>query len=89
MKTKEFVNGFDSWSETHFEVTDFIVTIRNTSNIPNGIIKDIQESQGTAGLWELAVQWTDEFENLNKGRNWEDGDFYDEIEEFCKIKNKE
>lgn len=85
MKTKTFINGFTSWQESHFEIVDFITTIRSQDKLA-GIIKETQESQGTCGLWELAVLWTDEFEKLNKDRDW-DGEFYEEVEEFCKTKN--
>jgi len=81
---KEFINGFGSWQETHFEVVDYITSIRNEDFI-RGLVVETVESQGTGGLWELAEQWTDEFEKLNKNREW-DGEFYDEIEEFCREK---
>lgn len=82
---KVFVNGFSSWQETHFEVADYITTIRSKDKII-GIVGKVQEEQGTGGLWELAEDWTDEFEKLNEGREW-DGEFYEEVEEFCRIKN--
>lgn len=84
-ENKKFINGFISWQETHFEVVDFITTIRVQDTL-TGVIAERQESQGTGGLYELAEEWTDEFEILNKGREW-DGEFFDEIEEFCKNKN--
>jgi hypothetical protein len=86
METKVFINGFTSWQETHFEVVDFIVTVRNTLEHNNCVIWKVQEGQGTGGLWELAETWTNEFEKLNEGREW-DGEFFDEIEEFCRRKN--
>lgn len=82
---KVFINGFSSWQETHFEVVDYITTIRSNDKI-DGIVGERQEEQGTGGLWELAEDWTDEFEKLNGGREW-DGEFYEEVEEFCRVKN--
>ena len=87
MNKREFLNGFESWTETYFEVVDYITTIRSMKFI-KGIIGETIVSSGTCGLWELAVKWTDEFEVLNKDREW-DGEFYDEVEEFCKTKNKQ
>lgn len=87
MKPKQFENGFASWQETHFEVVDYITSIRRADKI-TGLIAKVQESQGTGGLYELAEKWTNEFELLNKDRVW-DGEFYDEIENFCKTKNNE
>ena len=84
---KVFPNGFESWQETHFEVVDFITRQRMKSKI-TGNIGLMQEAQGTTGIWEMATSWTDEFEKLHEGDNWEDKDFYDEVEAFCKTKNK-
>jgi hypothetical protein len=86
METRVFVNGFISWQETHFEIVDFIVGIRKADKL-EGVIAKRQEEQGIGGLYELAEEWTEEFEKLNEGREW-DGDFFDEIEEFCELKNK-
>lgn len=51
------------------------------------IIVDTAENSGTGGIYELGEQWTDEFEELNKGREW-DGEFFDELEAFLFRKNK-
>lgn len=80
----EFVNGFDSWNETHFEVVQAI-TIEHIKDNPQGLVKERHEAQGHGGLYELAVELTNEFEELNKGREW-DGEYFQEIEEFLKIK---
>lgn len=87
MNKREFLNGFESWTETYFEVVDYITTIRSMKFI-TGIIGETIASNGTCGLWELAVKWTDEFEVLSKDREWND-EFYDEVEEFCKTKNEQ
>ena len=78
MKNKNFPNGFQSWQETHFEVVSFINDPDNT-NSP--IIQEVYEENGTGGMYELAEDLTDEFEELNKDKNW-DGDFFDEIYSF-------
>jgi len=75
---------FQSWHETHFEVTQ-VITLETSKDEPKGIVETIQQEQGHCGLYELAKELTDKFETLNKDREW-DGEFYDEIETFM---NKE
>lgn len=85
---REFPNGFTSWHETHFEVVQFITGILSGrfEDNDNEVMKT-QYAVGHGGLYELAESWTDEFETLNKDREW-DGEFFDEIEAFCDKKNK-
>ena len=76
----EFTNGFDSWCETHHEI---VAAITYNLNLPqyNGRAREIEGTQGTGGLYELAKELTDKFETLNGDREW-DGEFFDEIENF-------
>lgn len=83
---KHFPNGFSSWAETHFDIVSFIEEILNTDNRDNTIYKRL-ESQGKGGLYELAEEWTDEFEKLHTGTEW-DGGYIDTLEDFCINKNK-
>ena len=78
METKEFPNGFDSWYETHHEVVSFLT-------LEYARVAEIYEMEGTERMYELARELTDEFETLNKGREW-DGEFFEEIESFLKQK---
>lgn len=80
----EFINGFDSWQETHFEVVQAI-TIEHSKVEPQGLVAERHEAQGHGGLYELAVELTNEFERLNAGREW-DGEYFDEISEFLNDK---
>ena len=41
----------------------------------------VLEAQGRGGLYELAKELTDKFENKYKGKEW-DGEFFDTINEF-------
>lgn len=77
-------NGFESWHETHFEVVDFIIKHRL---IEDTVIHEAQQEYGSCGLYELAEEWTNEFEEKNRGREW-DGEFFDEIFKFLFEKNK-
>jgi hypothetical protein len=80
----KFPNGFASWRETFFEVT-CAIRDEHKKNFPKGKVKDYHTEGGTCALYNLAEELTDEFEVLNKGREW-DGEFFDEIEAFCKTK---
>jgi hypothetical protein len=87
MKGAELVyvpNGFESWHETHFEIVAAIA-IEHQKSEPQGVVRERHDAQGHGGLYELAKELTDEFEQLNKGRTW-DGEFFDEIEDFLNKK---
>lgn len=45
--------------------------------------------QGTGGIYELAEELTDEFENMFKDEPWEDKDYLEEIDFFLEIKEME
>jgi len=78
MKTsKDFPNGFESWAETHFEIS---ILLNNNDAV--------QERYGMGGTWEFSQQLTDEFETLHEGREW-DGEWFDEIETFMSNKINE
>ena len=81
-----FSNGFESWHETHFEVVQEISNELSKVQ-PEGIVKKMQDEFGHGGLYILAFELTNEFEKLNKGRQW-DGEFFDEIETFLAEKLK-
>lgn len=85
---KNFPNGFTSWIETHHEVVAYITRqLELNDYMTSGtIVRNSYESNGTGGLYELAEDWTNEFETVNKDRDW-DGDFFDEIEIFLNKKN--
>lgn len=82
---KTFPNGFESWQETHFEIVSYIYELRNNPPIESNIIEEIQLNKGIGGFYELAEDLTDEFELINKDREW-DGEFFDEIEDFLEKK---
>jgi len=81
MKEKQFPNGFTNWMETHHDVVEFI-----TRNSDHSEIHRRRQLQGLGGLYELAEEWTDEFEKLHQGRGW-DGDYFDELQDFLTEKN--
>lgn len=48
-------------------------------------IKELYEQQGTGGLWLIAEEYSKQFDELHKNKEW-DGEFFDEIEIFMKTK---
>lgn len=84
METPKFVNGFESWQETHFEMVAAII-LESSKDEPNPVINNIEEKFGRGGLYDLAFQYTNEFEEKNIGREW-DGDFFDAIDDFIQEK---
>lgn len=74
------------WIETHYEVVAFIDGIMS-SDEPWGVVAERHDAQGRGGLYELSVEWTDEFQRENNDREW-DGEFFDEIELFLTNKNQ-
>jgi hypothetical protein len=88
---KTFPNGFESWQETHYEVvaaiTTELISYDEYSNFNHQLIRTTLQEKGHGGLYELANDLTDEFELLNKDREW-DGEFFDEIERFLDEKFK-
>lgn len=80
----EFPNGFTEWKETFYEV---VVFITETDMDEESEVSRINSTEGTGGLYDLATDWTNEFEKLHKGRIW-DGDFFDALEDFCTRKNR-
>ena len=83
--TKEFINGFASWQETHFEVVSIIVIELAKDKTTSTVIEKCYYGQGTGGVYELAEDLSNEFEKIHKDRKW-DGDFFDEIENFLNTK---
>lgn len=87
MKTdREFTNGFTNWMETHHEVVAYITSELDKYEDGCTIVKTM-ESKGKGGIYELAEDWTDEFETLHEHDDWDVDDFFDELEEFCNTKN--
>jgi hypothetical protein len=80
MEDKRFPNGFESWCKTYYEIVDFLIF---TSKVVR-----FYKQNGTGRMYELAREFTDKFETLNKGREW-NREFFEEIESFLmkKINN--
>ena len=83
---QKFCNGFNSWQETHFEVVSYI-NYELSKDVPSGVIGDTYEASGTGGMYELAENWTDEFEEMFDSEDWTERDYFETIHEYCKTKN--
>ena len=80
METKTFPNGFDNWQETHFEIVTEI-NLQIIENRPCKRIYETLENVGHGGLYELAKELTDKFEEKHKGVEW-DGDWFETVQDF-------
>jgi hypothetical protein len=84
---KTFINGFQSWKETFYEVTSYITSFVMSNQGEDSEIGRVHYSQGTTGLYQLAEEWADEFEQTNKKTDWEGADFWETIEAWLNVKN--
>lgn len=78
-------NAFRNWAETHHEVVTIInYQIDRDVNIFGEIprlLDEILSTEGTAGIYDLCFELTNEFEKIHEGRVW-DGDWLDAVIEF-------
>jgi hypothetical protein len=82
---KQFPNGFASWHETHFEIVQAIAS-EYKKDEPRGKVKEMLDTQGYCGLYELAQKLTDTFEWLFLGAEWgAELDWSDQINAFIKL----
>lgn len=84
IKDKQFPDGFSSFIETHNEICAMWALAYERKNSK---LEEYMESNGTGGMYDCCEVWAFEFENLNKGRQW-DGEFFEEIELFFENKVK-
>lgn len=83
---KIFPNGFEDWSETHYEM---VAHLNETELIEGSMAERKRYEQGVGGLYLLATALTDEFEEKYKGVVWgEELDYHDTLEEFLNEKEK-
>jgi len=85
---KEIVRDND-YLETYFEVVREITQVLDSEDVNNDesenrIILE-QRSKGIGRMYELAEEWTNEFQTIHKGREW-DGEWFDTLEEFLRLK---
>lgn len=70
-----FPNGFTDWHETHYQVVEMIhMEMDKPDDALPPLLHRIQMDEGRGGLWELACQITNAFENKYQGITWGDDD---------------
>jgi len=82
----DFPNGFEDWMETHHEVVSFIC---DAEEVEGTTAYNRKETEGRGGIYELAKEWTNEFELKYKGIAWgEQIEYFDTLELFLNQKNQ-
>lgn len=81
----------ESYLETHFEVVSYIerymLSVGGSDYDDNtSPIIERHKAQGHGGLYELAKEWTDEFQSIHENTEF-DGNWIDTIDEFLSNKN--
>jgi hypothetical protein len=75
-----------SYLEYYYEIVGGIVA-EMWKHDPQGEIKDRHEAHGVGGLYELAKDFTDEFNAMHKNTVWgQDKMFLDEVDKFLRSK---
>lgn len=74
----------EEYLETYFEITMRITRSLADSRKPDFVTKRY-DKQGRGGVWELAKELTDEFQEIHKDKEW-DGEFFDELDLFWEKK---
>ena len=82
MSIPDFPKGFESWQKTHFEVVEILVYLRNLEDnkIPKSYAEAVDQT-ASEGMYRLALELTNKFEEITKGKTLERS-LFDEIEEF-------
>jgi len=89
---ERFEAELSDYLETYYLVVEFIETdldhwVKHV-DVPYSYIQKEYTQGGMGRKWEIAKEWTTEFQNLHKDNNWEDGNWFDTVEEFLIEKNK-
>lgn len=85
-KIKEF--DLNSYLETYYEVVSFINrTVEDWEGDTDSSVNNTLGHKGRGGLWELATEWTNEFQEKYKDYDWEDATWFDTLEDFLTEKN--
>jgi TFIIF-interacting CTD phosphatase-like protein len=79
---KKFINGFQNWIETYYEMVDYLAT---TSDYSGSMSNMAREQGGRTAQYVLAEQLTDEFEEKyheNYDTRFDEEGYTDTIEAF-------
>ena len=89
-KMIKLVNGVEFWADTFFHITlDF--QYKADTKYSTHPISIYRNQNGLQALKAIAIDWTNEFETLfnSDHENWEEKDYYDEIDLFLTDKYEE
>ncbi len=81
----EFPNGFQSWLETYFEASTYICKTYKKRRTKAYLIF---QTQGQPGLYTLAMEFADKFEEKYAGAEWETVLFMNTLQQFLALHNK-
>lgn len=72
--------------ETYYEMVSQLETLKNQ---PGNQVADVYDHGGTGSMYEMAEEWTDEFQREHEGKQW-NGEFFDAVDRFVenKLANK-
>lgn len=81
-----FPSGFESWHRTHYHVVSYIIGYLRSKD-SDGILNKIAENGGLHSIYEIAVEWTTEYEKQNKYREMSETDRMITVRNYCEIQN--
>lgn len=83
METREFINGFESWAETHHEVVLYLYNLLNRSTADHPLFIYYNQT-GMGGMWLLCITITDNFEKDHANADWDEGgkDWLETVETY-------
>lgn len=71
----------EEYLETYYEVVSIIEEKNSNAFGSSDTLMELYNTHGRGALWELAKSITDDFQSLNKNREW-DGEFLEEIQRY-------
>ncbi|NAW49974.1 hypothetical protein GNY06_00705 [Elizabethkingia argentiflava] len=82
----KFPTDITSYLETHCAIS---MALAKQIENQKGLAWKIYNQEGTRGIYELAEELTDEFEDMIKYEPWRDKDYLKDIDFFLEIKEME
>ena len=75
------------WAEVHYQIVEFItLELEKTYDNP---INQLYSTTGRGGVWELAFDWTNEFQAIYGEVPWIEDSWWDTLEGFINKKVNE
>lgn len=81
------MENLEVYLETHYEVVSFIErAMLKADDSTDNVVTRKHEMGGHASLYELAKDWTDEFQKLHNDTDWSETEWLDTIDTFLNNK---